>query len=92
MWIMTTGNELVNIAGARRIVVEPDATGDTMRVVAYFGDPITVPPASLTLAETTQRGDREYATTVANAYYRAIQEALRDGDPYCNLCDYGAAT
>ena len=88
MWVVTTDNHLVNIAAARKIVIETDDNSDTAAIVAYFGDA----EAPVTLAEATQRGDPNYAATVARAYYKAIQEALRDGEPFCNLCTRGEPT
>jgi len=84
MWVRTTANNLVNIAGARNVVVEPDfeySPREALRIVAYYdaGEPMV-------LALVVEEG-REYAEARAAAYYRAIVEGLRSQEYFCDLAD-----
>jgi hypothetical protein len=84
MWVRTTANNLVNIAGARNVVIEPDfeySPREALRIVAYYdgGEPMV-------LALVVEEG-REYADGRAAAYYRAIMEGLRAHDHFCDLAD-----
>ena len=82
MWIVTTDNQTVNVSGARRIVVEAPASPERVSVVAYYGD-----GESIVLAEAHQP-DAAYARALADAYYKAVQNALCDGDGFCDLNDH----
>jgi L-fucose mutarotase/ribose pyranase (RbsD/FucU family) len=82
MWIVTTDNQTVNIAEARRLVVEAWASPEKVSVVAYYGS-----GDSIVLAEAHQP-DAAYARALADAYYKAIQNALCDGESFCDLNDH----
>lgn len=84
MWVRTTANNLVNIASARNVVIEPDfeySPREALRIVAYYdgGEPMV-------LALVVEQG-REYAEARAAAYYRAIVDGLRGRDQFCDLAD-----
>jgi hypothetical protein len=84
MWVRTTARNLVNIAAARNVVIEPDmdyAPREALRIVAYFerGEPMV-------LALVVEQ-EREYADSRASAYYRAIVDGLRNQEHFCDLAD-----
>lgn len=81
MWVLTTENELVNVGEARKIVIEaePSARPHTVVVSAYYPE-----GAALVLARAHQPDER-YARSMAAACLRAIDEALRDGEGFCDL-------
>ena len=83
MWVLTTENELVNIGEARKIAVqiEPSDKPYTVVLLAQYPDGATV-----VLARAHQRDER-YARSMAGACLRAIDEALRDGEHFCDQSD-----
>ncbi len=87
MWIVTTNEELVNIARARRVVLQIESDGCTAIVMACFED-----GECSVLARVSQPDDQDYVISTARAYYRSIQQSLRGGESFCNLCSHGEAT
>ena len=83
MWVLTTDNELVNIAQARKIVIEAEPSGKphTVVVSAYFAGGDTA-----VLARAHQPNARD-ARSMAAACLKAIDESLRDGEGFCDLSD-----
>ena len=87
MWVMTPNEEIVNIARARRVVLQIEPDGYTATVIACFDD-----GECALLARVSQPGDQDYSISTARAYYRSIQQSLRNGEAFCNLCSHGQAT
>lgn len=86
MWVRTTAGDLVNIAAAREIRLEPSyeySPREAMQIVARFaGGHGDEAPVVLALVTGMDRSDVE---SQCKAMYRAVVECLRNGDQFCDL-------
>jgi hypothetical protein len=76
---MTTTGEMINISEARRLGMQSDFDGEMISIVATFGTEDLV-----TLAMVRRDGaDNMYEK--AQAMFRALVTAVRDGDSFCDF-------